>query len=63
MNNKMNFVKTDSEETANILRNLNYTEIGKEGSFFCFINNGKATFSEEVSKTVEYTNKTAMVTP
>ena len=63
MNENMNFVKTDSEETASILRNLGYTEIGKQGSLFCFINDGKATFSDEVSKTVEYTNKTTMVTP
>ena len=62
MDNKMNFVNTDSEETAETLRKLGYTEIGKQGSFFCFINDGKATFSEDVSKTVEYTNTTAMVT-
>ena len=62
MDNKINFVNTDSEETAEILRSLGYTELGKQGSFFCFINDGKATFSEDVSKTVEYTNTTAMVT-
>ena len=62
MDNKMNIVNTDSEETAETLRSLGYTELGKQGSFFCFINDGKATFSEDVSKTVEYTNTTAMVT-
>ena len=61
MNDKATFVQTDAEETANTLRNLGYTEIGKQGSFFCFLNDGKATFSEEVSDTIEYTNKTAMV--
>lgn len=62
MADKMNFINTDSKETADQLRSLGYTEIGKQGSFFCFINDGKATFSEDVSKTVEYTNTTAMVT-
>ena len=61
MNDKATFVQTDAEETADTLRNLGYTEIGKQGSFFCFINDGKATFSEKVSNTIEYTNKTAMV--
>lgn len=61
MNDKATFVQTDTEETAETLRNLGYTEIGKKGTFFCFLNDGKATFSKEVSDTVEYTNKTAMV--
>lgn len=62
MDTKMNFVQTDDETTASTLRDLGYTELGKQGSLFCFINDGKATFSEDVSKTVEYTNVTAMVT-
>lgn len=62
MNNGATFINTDSEETAEILRNLGYTEIGKQGSFFCFINNGIAAFSENIANTVEYTNTTAMVT-
>jgi len=61
MNNKMNFVQTDDESTADTLRKLGYTEIGKQGSLFCFVNDGKAAFSEEVKNTVEYTNTTAMV--
>ena len=61
MNDKAIFVQTDAEETAETLRNLGYTELGKQGTFFCFLNDGKATFSEKVSDTIEYTNKTAMV--
>jgi len=62
MKNGTTFVNTTSEETAETLRKLGYTELGKQGSVFCFINDGIATFSEEVNKTVEYTNTTAMVT-
>lgn len=62
MNNKMNFIRTDDKETAATLRNLGYTELGKQGSMFCFINNGKETFSKDLKDKIEYTNVTAMVT-
>ena len=61
MENKMNFVRTDSEEIAEELRKFGYTEIEKQGTLFCFLNDGKQVFSEDINKNIEYTNKTAMV--
>lgn len=52
---KQNFVKTSNKETAEKLRQLNFTELPKQGNFFVFINNGKMLFEEE--KEIIYTNK------
>ncbi len=60
MDNKATFVRTDSEETAEILRTTGYTEIGKQGTLYCFLNDGKQIFSDDV-KNIEYTNKTTMI--
>lgn len=59
MDNKVNFIKTNSEETASTLRSLGYTELNKQGAFFCFLNDGKQDFSKEhiTNNTIIYTNK------
>lgn len=50
----MNFVKTNCEETAKLLRK-SLQELPKEGSFFVFINDGKQNFAD--NKKIVYTNK------
>ena len=52
----MKFIKTQSEEVAKYLRDHGYTELDKTGSCFNFINNGKATFSEEQKKQIVMSN-------
>lgn len=54
----MNFVKTQDEQTAKILRDAGFQELNKEGNFFVFINNGKLNFSD--NKNVIYTNIISM---
>ena len=61
--NKGCFIRTTDEEVAKKLRESNYQEVGKQGSFYCFVNNGNATFSAEDEKNISYTNVAAMVTP
>lgn len=36
--NKYNFIKTDSEDTAQKLRNKGFTELKKQGSWYVFVN-------------------------
>lgn len=36
--NKANFIKTDSEETAQKLRNKGFNELKKQGSYYVFVN-------------------------
>ena len=52
-----NFIKTNSESIAIQLKKLGFTELPKQGTFFVFLNNGTANFSEEDRKKVIYTNK------
>lgn len=52
-----NFIKTNSESIAIQLKKLGFTELPKQGTFFVFLNNGTANFSEEDKKKVIYTNK------
>ncbi len=35
---KYNFIKTDSEDTAQKLRNKGFTELKKQGSWYVFVN-------------------------
>lgn len=51
-----NFIQTQDEGTAIQLRSLGFTELPKQGSFFVFINDGKANFSSEEKKKMVYTN-------
>lgn len=51
------FVKTQDKELAEQLRKSGYKELKPQGKFFVFINDGKATFSNEQTKKVVYTNK------
>lgn len=51
----MNFVKTKNPDTAQMLRDLGFQEMNKEGNFFVFINNGKLNFAE--NKNIVYTDK------
>lgn len=51
-----NFIQTRDEGTAIQLRSLGFTELPKQGSFFVFINDGKANFSSEEKKKMVYTN-------
>ena len=50
------FIKTQDESTALQLCELGFTELPKQGSFFIFINDGKANFSLEEKKKLIYTN-------
>lgn len=51
-----NFIQTQDKETAIQLRSLGFTELPKQGSFFIFINDGKANFTLEEKKKMIYTN-------
>ena len=50
-----NFVKTSSEDTAQIMRKEGFVELPKEGNFFVFLNSGKMSFAE--NKDVVYSDK------
>ena len=53
--NKLRFIKTNSEETANKLRSLGFQEIpNADEDFYTFINNVKFVFAKE--DRVFYTN-------
>lgn len=52
-----NFIQVQDEGTALQLRSLGFTELPKQGSFFVFINDGKANFSSEEQKKLVFTNK------
>ena len=59
----MNFIKTKDEGVARELRQSGFTELGKEGDFYCFINDGnKKTFDCDNKKIIQ-TNVLAMSTP
>ena len=51
-----NFIKTQDVPTSEQLRQLGFTELPKQGSFFVFINDGKANFSSEEKKKLIFTN-------
>lgn len=52
-----NFVKTSDSNTAENLRKAGFTELGKEGNMFVFVNNGKKlTFTEDDKKKMIMTN-------
>ena len=51
-----NFIKTQDVSTSQELKRLGFTELPKQGSFFVFINDGKADFSAEEKKKMVYTN-------
>lgn len=56
---KMQFIRTNNKDTAEILRNSGYTELTEQSSTcYCFLNNGKLTFddNEEINKNVHFTN-------
>lgn len=58
-NKKMQFVRTTDESTAEILRNLGYTELTEQSTTcYCFLNDGKLTFDcdEEMTKKIHFTN-------
>ena len=58
-NKKMQFVRTTDESTAEILRNLGYTELTEQSTTcYCFLNDGKLTFdeNEEMTKKMHFTN-------
>lgn len=50
------FIKTQDVSTSEQLKKLGFTELPKQGSFFVFINDGKANFSSEEKKKMVYTN-------
>ena len=52
----MRFIKTQSEEVAKFLRDHGYMELERTGNCFNFINNGKATFSEDQKKQIVMSN-------
>ena len=56
----MNFIKTSDENVSDYLRLNHYTELPKQGKFFIFLNDGKATFSESVKKRIVIDNKTCI---
>lgn len=58
MNNKdMNFIKTDSAESAQKLRNIGFMEIPNPNStVFCFVNDNKKLIFDAEIPNVIYTN-------
>lgn len=56
----MNFIRTQDDNVADYLRLNKYTELPKQGKFFVFLNDGKATFSETVKKKIVIDNKTCI---
>lgn len=55
-----NFIQTQDKGTAIQLRSLGFTELPKQGSFFIFINDGKANFTSDEKKKLVYTNILSM---
>lgn len=55
---KMNFIRTTDESTAEQLRSFGYTELTESSSAtYCFINDGKMMFEEdEVKSKIVYSN-------
>lgn len=55
MNNNYNFIKTDSNETAEHLRSQGFQEIKKQGQYYVFINKTGKLLNFDESH-VTYTN-------
>ena len=53
----MTFIKTQDTAVASYLRQSGYEELPHQGNFYVFLNNGKATFTEDFRKKVVLTNK------
>ena len=56
---KMQFIRTTDESTAEILRSSGYTELTEQSTTcYCFLNDGKLTFdkNEEMTKKIHFTN-------
>ena len=51
------FIRTQDEDTYQLLLDNGYTFLNKEGNFFIFINDGKDNFSEKVHKDIYYNNE------
>lgn len=51
-----NFIKTSDPSVASELRANGFTSVSQEGKMFVFLNDGKATFSEDSKKKIAYTN-------
>lgn len=55
---KKSFIRTSDKETAEKLRKAGFSEITESStSSFCFVNDGKITFSSEDEKNIVYTDK------
>ena len=55
---KKNFIRTSDEDTAEKLRKAGFTELKESStSSYCFLNDGKLTFSSEDEQNIVYTNK------
>ena len=54
---KQLFIRTKDEKTKDTLIENGFELLNKEGSYYIFINDGKANFSNEVQKEVFYTDK------
>lgn len=55
--NKLQFLKTNNLDVAENLRQHGYTELTESSSTcYCFLNDGKMTFDEEMDKNICYTN-------
>ena len=55
---KKSFIWTSDKETAEKLRKAGFSEIIESStSSFCFVNDGKITFSSEDEKNIVYTDK------
>lgn len=53
---KNKFIKTTDKDTADILREAGFIEVGKEGNKWVFINNDKIQFSMDEMKDVHITD-------
>lgn len=56
METKKNFIKTSDKETRLLLIKEGYTEVGKEGNKWVFINDKNFAFSEYDQGTITYSD-------
>ena len=54
---KQFFIRTRDEKTKDLLLKNKFTFLNKEGDFYIFVNDGKASFSEDIQKDIYYSNQ------
>lgn len=55
-----NFIKTEQEHLAQLLRQSGFTELKRDGKLFVFVNDGKMNFSDKDKKEIIYSDVLSM---